>query len=233
MTLAKAAGDADVKIAETRTALLDREKTLREQLAAAQHGAHPEEAAKYTAEIAAVEGYLRELQSAAPQIRAYYEQIAAVKFATGKAEEIGKETRELDLQIASMKELSAAYAQGGAAIAAAQVDIQLQKDKLAVADIAEEYALLSAQLPQNALAFASWAQAMAAIAEELGGAQATLETHRGQLSEKQTGGIQEEIDKQTQALKGEANAYRDRRCGRIFECRGAERSRSSGRSGQV
>ena len=29
MTLAKAAGEADVKIAETRTTLLDREKTLR------------------------------------------------------------------------------------------------------------------------------------------------------------------------------------------------------------
>lgn len=147
MTLAKAVGEADVKIAEERTQLLDREKTLREQLAGAQTGAHPEEAAKYTAEIAAVQGYLQELDRDAPLIRERYQEIAVAKLFVTTGEDFSKEETKFDAQIASLNQLVAAYKEGGSAIAAADVSKQVETARQKVADLAEAYARFAAENP--------------------------------------------------------------------------------------
>ena len=199
MTLAKAAGEADVKIAETRTTLLDREKTLREQLAAAQKGAHPEEAGKYTAEIAAVEGYLAELDQAAPQIRERYIEIAAAKLAVSANEELGKETLKFDSQIASLSQFVAAYKQGGEAIAAADIGKQLEGDREKVAELAEAYAILAATEPENITALAQ-------LGSGLLQANAALDAHAKALQQIRSLSISEQLAKDTRAFQDQIPA---------------------------
>jgi hypothetical protein len=199
MTLAKAAGEADVKIAETRTQLLDREKTLREQLAGAQKGAHPEEAGKFTAEIAAVEVYLAELDQAAPQIRERYIEIAAAKLAVSANQELGKETLKFDSQIASLNQVAAAYKQGGAAIAAADIGKQLEGDREKVAELAEAYAILAATEPENITALAQ-------LGSGLLQANAALDAHAKALQQIRSLSISEQIAKDTRAFQDQIPA---------------------------
>lgn len=201
MTLAKAAGEADVKIAETRTALLDREKTLREQLAAAQHGAHPEEAGRFTEEIAAVDGYLKELDRDAPLIRERYIEIAASKLAVSANEELGKETLTFDSQIASLSQFVAAYKQGGAAIAAADIGKQLEGDREKVAGLAEAYAIFAATEPENVTALAQ-------LGSGLLQANAALDAHAGALQQIRSLSISEQIAKDTRAFQDQIPALR-------------------------
>jgi hypothetical protein len=197
--LSKAAAEADVKIAETRTALLDRERTLRQQLAAALASAHPEEGAKYQAEISAVQKYLSELDSAIPQIRLRYEEIALAKNAVSTNDELQKETLGYDRQIASLDEFISAYRQGGAAIASAGIDKSLEGDSQKVAELAEEFARLVAIEPTNITAMAELGVAVQA-------ANAQLEEHRKQLETIRSLEISAEIGKETAAFHGEVAA---------------------------
>ncbi|HEY0701273.1 MAG TPA: phage tail tape measure protein [Candidatus Acidoferrales bacterium] len=109
LTLQKAAGEADAKILEERTTLLDRERTLREQLANSLAGAHPEEGVKYQAEIGSVQAYLGELEKDAPKIRELYLQIAAGKLAATKANQIEEFIRKTQEQAQSVETLAQAY----------------------------------------------------------------------------------------------------------------------------
>jgi Lambda phage tail tape-measure protein (Tape_meas_lam_C) len=118
--LAKAAIEAETKIAETRASLLEKETSLREQLKDAERGvggaAAGEHALEFRAQIAGIEKLLAELEESAPQIRSLYAEIASGEFATAgskKLEEFTVKTRE---ETEAARLMAAAFSQGGAAV---------------------------------------------------------------------------------------------------------------------
>ena len=125
--LAKAAAEADVRIAETRTHLLAQEKALRSQLADAKAdaaagtsaesgveggatgGTH---AARIQAEIAGIQKMLAELDKDAPKIKSLYAEIAGAQFGATAAKDLESFIVKTDEETAALEKMAAAYAQG-------------------------------------------------------------------------------------------------------------------------
>ena len=101
-----------------------------------------------------MDGYLKELDRDAPLIRERYIEIAAAKLAVSANEELGKETQKFDSQIASLSQFVAAYKQGGAAIAAADIGKQLEGDREKVAEARRGVRDLRGTEPENVTALA-------------------------------------------------------------------------------
>ena len=199
MTLAKAAGEADVKIAEERTQLLDQEKTLRAELANAQAEERPGDVAKYQQEIAVVKGYIAELDRDAPLIRQRYQEIAAAKLFTSTGEELGKEGTKLDAQIASLNALVAAYKQGGSAITAAGVLKEIETSQQKVRDLAQTEAQFAAANPFDFAAIQVYADKVVKADADL----RKLATDTELLKHVE---LEAEIQKQTRAFEGQIPA---------------------------
>lgn len=108
---------------------------------------------------------------------------------------LDKETLGYQRQIESLGKLSAAYTQGGAAIAAAQIDAQLEKDSQDVAQAKEEYSLLSAEVGVTADALQKASAAVDA-------ATAKYQLHKTQLEQIRLLKYDEEINKQGDAIRG-------------------------------
>ena len=205
--LAKAAGEADVKVTETLTNLNERLVSLQERQASVKAGPHPEQAARFDKQIEAVQQYIAELESDVPRIRQYYEQIAAAKDAVKINEKLDTETLQYERQIQALKDMSAAYQQGGAAIASAKIDELLEGDREEVGRLAQELALLSSQLPTDAVTFESWAASLVQLGQSLENAQQKVQTNRGLAEQTIVQKIQTQIDEQTNSLRAEAAAY--------------------------
>jgi len=145
MLFQKAAAEAEKKVSDLRVGLLAQEKSLQEQLANAR--ANPttggEEAAKIDARIAGVHKELAALDAAVPQFTRLYAQIAAAKASSATSEELQKKSDDFDRQIASLKEVSASFAKGPAAVASAEIDKQLEAEKEKIDDMRDEYARLA------------------------------------------------------------------------------------------
>lgn len=155
------------------------------------------------------------------------EQLAAVHALTAERQvakdaiatnaELQKETEGYDRQIKSIGELSDAYAKGGAAVGGALIQKQLEGDRQKVAELTEEYqrllkahddyasgkaALAGAAGPVQGIAGID-PKALEQAKTALDNANAALEKHRQQLEEIRQLNYQEEINKTTDALRGE------------------------------
>ncbi|MGO9641163.1 MAG: hypothetical protein ACLP1Y_07665 [Candidatus Acidiferrales bacterium] len=199
MAMQKAAGEADTRIAETRTELLDRERSLQEQLANAKANQQAPEAARIESEIAGVKKLVSELSTDTPLIRNLYVELAAAQEATREGGEMSKEGLGFARQISSLEGLVAAYKEGGAAIAGADVEGKLEEDKQRVSELMELLADVAATDPFNF-------PALADLLAWLGNANAMLSEHREQLMRIQALDIDKEIAKQTAAFREEAGA---------------------------
>jgi Lambda phage tail tape-measure protein (Tape_meas_lam_C) len=146
MLFQKAAGEAEKKVSDLRVGLLAQEKTLREELANARANptaAEGDESAKIEARIAGVHKELAALDAAAPLFTKLYAQIAAAKASSSASGELQKKSDDFDRQITSLKEISASFAKGPAAVASAEIDKQLEAEKEKIDDLREEYARLA------------------------------------------------------------------------------------------
>lgn len=195
----KAAGEASAKIVETKTELLNKERTLREQLANAQANQQGTEAARIQAEIAGVHKLLDELQANTPLIQKAYLEIDAAQESVKLGGEMFKETQGFDREISSLGELAQAYRSGGAAIAAAGIDKQLEEDKQRVAEQQELLARVKIADPSNVTAIQRESTALSNLT-------AALERHRVQLDAIRSKTIDKDISDQAFAFSEEAAA---------------------------
>ncbi len=108
--------------------------------------------------------------------------------------ELNKETLAYSKQIEGLKQLSAAYLQGGEAVASAQIEAKVEADKQKVAQLEEEYARLATTSGVSG-------KAIAAVAEALAQANTDLDIHRQQLAQIRDLQYDEEINKQAKALQ--------------------------------
>jgi hypothetical protein len=222
-TLAKAAAEAETKIAETRAHLLEQEKDLRAQLADAQRdeaagvgsasvtgaGGPGVRAEKLKGEIAGVQRMLAELQKDTPQIKQLYAEIASGDFFAKTGTELNDfivKTREEGNAAAAMAK---AFAQGGDAVQKAFDAAKLApfEEKLRTINelINREKA---AGIPTGTVGTASLIGKLFPNQED------ARDRIAAQLSEATQGvadteakKINEEIGKQTRALALEAQAY--------------------------
>jgi len=128
-------------------------------------------------------------------IRALTAEKQVAKDAVAIDAELQKETLGYQRQIASLQALSQAYAQGGAAIATAGINQQLEADSQKVAQLSEEYDLLSKMQGVSA-------EALGKVKSALDTATAQLEQHRTQLETIRSLKYDEEINKQGDAIRG-------------------------------
>jgi lambda family phage tail tape measure protein len=208
MLFQKAAAEAAQKVSDLRVNLLAQEKTLEEQLANARANpttAGGEEAAKVEARIAGVRKELAALDAAAPQFTKLYSQIAAARASAATSDEFQKKTDEFDRQITSLREVAASYSKGPAAVAAAQIDQQLEAEKEKIDDLRDEYARLQA-IPGIGVVGAAQGQGPSPALAELSAAIDAATTKFGELKTQAATlrnlGIDAELNKQSAELAG-------------------------------
>jgi Lambda phage tail tape-measure protein (Tape_meas_lam_C) len=139
------------------------------------------------------------IQSETNAVRALTAEKQVATSAVSLDQELTKESRAYDVQISSLGRLSEAYAKGGAAIAAAKIQDELQADREKVQVLADEYGKLAKQQGVSAGALA---QLMAA----LDAADAQLRLHQSNLETIARLKIEEEIQKETAAFEGQVPA---------------------------
>jgi hypothetical protein len=183
MILQKAAAEATEKISEERTRLLDEETRLEEQLKNATSEGRAPEAAGLKKQIAAVKGYLQELETDTPLIESLFTKIAAGKFADSASDEVQKFLDKTEESIANAQALTRAYGQGPQAVANIQErakispfleqldDLKQLKDSGAIT--AQEYGVLASQIDKaiasvHGLSLAEASEAAAKFGEETG-----------------------------------------------------------------
>lgn len=195
----KAAGEADAKIADTRTELLDRERSLKEQLGNAKANQQGPEQVRIEAEIAGVQKLRKELDRDVPVIKNLYLELGAAQEATRIGGELSKEGQGFSREIDSLQGLVAAYKSGSAAIASAGIDKELEEDKQRVAELLELFNRIEASDPFNSAA-------LIALGGSLRNANAMLTQHRAELEEIHSLSVAADIAKETAAFNEQSNA---------------------------
>ena len=201
--LAKAAIEAETKIAETRASLLEKEKMLRDQLADARRGvggaAAGEHALNFQAQIDGIEKLLAELDSAAPQIKTLYAEIASGEFATKASKELEQFTTKTREETTAAELMTAAYSQGGAAIQAA-----MEAAKIApFAELRDDVGELIARLKEIGAPAANIGKLQTAFDQLSAG----IDGLRKATAADESAKISEQIAKELALLSGEAKAY--------------------------
>jgi hypothetical protein len=213
-TLAKAAAEAEIKIADTRAALLKQEKTLRAQLADAQRdeaagvgsasttgiGGPGVRAEKLRAEIAGVQAQLALLAKDTPQIKSLFAEIASGGFGAKASEDLQKFIDKTNEETDAALRMAAAYAQGPAAVAGAESAAKIAPFEKQHSDLGE---LVSGLKAVGAPA-ADIAKLQTAF-DQLG-----IAIDRAKVSESAfvAADIAEKIAKEKESLTSEAEAYR-------------------------
>jgi hypothetical protein len=205
--LSKAAIEAETRITETRTRLIEQEKALRSELGAAQQeaasgtGTGVSRAAGIESEIAGIEKMLGELEKAAPQIREFYAEIGSGEFATKAGKELADFAEKTDIETAASNRMAAAYRQGGQAIVDATAGLKLAPYEKMRADLGELIAVLEKFGAAASIFIAPLRTAFDQLGEGI--ARATTAEKASEFAK-----LTEEVTKQTNALRGEAEAYR-------------------------
>jgi hypothetical protein len=217
--LAKAAGEAETRIAETRSRLLEQEKSLRAQLAdanssaAAGESSGGERAVKIQAEIGGIRKMLAELEKDAPQIKSLFAEIAAGEFGAKASKDLESFITKTTQETAALQEMTAAYALGPLAAQQAQQGAKIapfekqRSDLKALIDGLGELAAAeqkSSGTVGPSARFGEIAQLQKAY-DELGGA-----IDRAKVSEAAfvSAEISEKIAKEKALLASEATGYR-------------------------
>jgi hypothetical protein len=213
MLFAKAAGEAEQKVAEMRTSLLTEQKSLVEELGNAQRDGQGEEAVRLQARVAGIQHELAALSAAKPQFLAFYSEIAAAREASKSADELSGKSDSIGRQIASLQALADAYALPGEAglrsIASAQIDKELDAEKQKVEDLREEYAKAQA-VPGAGNIPASQgqgpSQALVQLKTALDSAEASFEKMKEEAAQYKDGLSADKIGDQTRAFNDQADA---------------------------
>ena len=116
------------------------------------------------------------------------------KDAVGINAELQKETLNFEKHISSLSRLAAAYAQGGAAIADAEIEGKLEGDAQQVQQLQEEFGKLATTTGVSGTALAT-------IEKALAEAKAQLALHREELVKERAEQYDVEISKQANAIK--------------------------------
>lgn len=212
--LSKAAMEAETKIAEQRASLLEREKVLRGELADAKAqeaagvgsasatgaGGPGVRALQLEAQISGIQKMRAELEKAAPLIRQLYAEISSGEFAVKAGKDLADLAEKTDAETAASNRMAAAYRQGGQAIVEASASLKLASFEKAHSDIGKMIAGLE-KLGVSADTIAPLRTAFDQLGEGI--ARDTAAEKALSLSKLTT-----EIDSQTNALRGEAEAYR-------------------------
>lgn len=212
--LSKAAVEAETKIAEQRASLLEREKTLRGELAdaraqeaagvgsanAAGAGGPGVRALQLEAQISGIQKMRAELEKSAPQIREFLAEIASGQFAVKAGKDLDDLAKKTEEETAASNRMAAAYRQGGQAIVEASAGLKLAPYEKTRAVIGEIISGLE-KLPVSADAIAQ----LRTVFDQLGEGIKRDEIAEKALALSKT---TTEINAQTNALLGETEAYR-------------------------
>ena len=213
--LGKAAVEAETKIAETRSHLLEQEKSLREQLADARKQSDAgekgggERALKLQAEIAGLQRMLAELNNAVPRIKSAYADIAAGGFGAKASKDLESFITKTNEETEALRALDAAYAKGPEAVAGAQVSAKLAPYERQLATMREIISRMKAlQIPTGPVGSTSL---IGSLFGNLGQAASNLETQisRARKAEEglTAGEIFDKLTKTGRELASQAEAY--------------------------
>jgi hypothetical protein len=148
---------------------------------------------KLQASYAALTAFIRQYTA---EIRASTAAQQVAKDTVALSGELNKATAANEAQIASLGRLATAYKTGGAALADAEIDKQLEAEKQKISDLGEEIDRLSDMQGVSAAALATLRSALDA-------ANLALSAHRDQLEAIRNLKYQDEINQSAAALAGE------------------------------
>lgn len=216
--LAKAAGEAEEKISETRTRLTEQATALQGQLADARKEAAAgetgggERALKIQAEISGLQKMLAELQKDAPQIKSLYAQIASGEFGAKGSKDLEDFITKTNEEAEAARKMAAAYSLGGAAVQQAMQAAKLahfEKQRADILKVIEGLKLLAAAEASSGAMGPSTSvfriQQLQTLYDERG---SEIDTASKSLSGDEAAKVAEEIGKETTKLASEAEAYR-------------------------
>jgi hypothetical protein len=200
--LSKAAIEAETKISELRTHLLEQQKSLQSELGSANKeatGKGESRVPQIQAEIDANGKMLSELEANAPRIRELYAEISSADFAIKASKDLADFAEKTDAETAAANRMAAAYVKGGQAIVDASAGLKLAPFEKMRTDLGE----LITGLEKLGIA-ASTIDPLRTAFDQLGDgiARASAAEKASDLAK-----LSEEIGKQTNALRGEAAAY--------------------------